>query len=223
MKQVIYYLPDMLKALRETGIMLGISLLLGLIFGLVVGISLFLFRPEGRNKNKLLMLILNSYVNIIRSFPFLLLVVAIIPVTRYIFGTAFGPVAASFPLSLVAIAIFGRLVEQVLLDLPKEIEELANSLGVTNFQYVYYFLLKEARSGLVLSFTSITISLMSYSTIMGVVGGGGIGDFAIRFGYQRYEYEVMYTTIVLMIVIVGSIQLLGTFISKKLDKRESVK
>ncbi|MEG0551660.1 MAG: methionine ABC transporter permease [Vagococcus sp.] len=220
MKQVMYYLPEMLKALKETGIMLSISLVIGLIVGLLIGILLYLHGSDGVKPNKGVMFFLNSYVNVARSFPFLLLVVAVIPVTRFIFDTAFGPIAASFPLSLVAVAIFGRLVEQVLLDVPKEVTELSSALGATNSQFVFYFLLKEARSGLVLSFTSMMISLMSYSTVMGVVGGGGIGDFAIRFGYQRYEYEVMYTTIVLMILIVGSIQLLGTYISKKIDKRK---
>lgn len=220
MNQVIYYLPEMLKALKETGIMLGISVLIGLIGGLMIGFSLYLHRADGIKPNKTISLLLNIYVNVARSFPFLLLVVAVIPVTRFIFNTAFGPVAASFPLSLVAIAIFGRLVEQVLLDVPKEVTELSNALGATDYQVVFYFLMKEARSGLILSLTSMVISLMSYSTVMGVVGGGGIGDFAIRFGYQRYEYEVMYTTIVVMILIVGSIQILGTYISKKIDKRK---
>lgn len=220
MSGITYYLPEMFKALKETGIMLGISVSLGLVGGLLIGITLYLYRPEGIKPNKSLMLFLNGYVNITRSFPFLLLVVAVIPLTRFIFNTAFGPVAASFPLSLVAIAIFGRLVEQVLLDVPKEVVELANALGATKRQFVCHFLLKESRSGLILSFTSMIISLMSYSTVMGVVGGGGIGDFAIRFGYQRYEYEIMYATIVIMIIIVGSIQLLGTYVSKKLDKRK---
>lgn len=220
MSGITYYLPEMFKALKETGIMLGISVSLGLVGGLLIGIALYLYRPEGIKPNKSLMLFLNGYVNITRSFPFLLLVVAVIPLTRFIFNTAFGPVAASFPLSLVAIAIFGRLVEQVLLDVPKEVIELANALGATKRQFVCHFLLKESRSGLILSFTSMIISLMSYSTVMGVVGGGGIGDFAIRFGYQRYEYEIMYATIVIMIIIVGSIQLLGTYVSKKLDKRK---
>ncbi|MDT2815693.1 methionine ABC transporter permease [Vagococcus carniphilus] len=220
MSGITYYLPEMFKALKETGIMLGISVSLGLVGGLLIGIALYLYRPEGIKPNKSLMLFLNGYVNITRSFPFLLLVVAVIPLTRFIFNTAFGPVAASFPLSLVAIAIFGRLVEQVLLDVPKEVVELANALGATKRQFVCHFLLKESRSGLILSFTSMIISLMSYSTVMGVVGGGGIGDFAIRFGYQRYEYEIMYATIVIMIIIVGSIQLLGTYVSKKLDKRK---
>lgn len=220
MSGITYYLPEMFKALKETGIMLGISVSLGLVGGLLIGIALYLYRSEGIKPNKSLMLFLNGYVNITRSFPFLLLVVAVIPLTRFIFNTAFGPVAASFPLSLVAIAIFGRLVEQVLLDVPKEVVELANALGATKRQFVCQFLLKESRSGLILSFTSMIISLMSYSTVMGVVGGGGIGDFAIRFGYQRYEYEIMYATIVIMIIIVGSIQLLGTYVSKKLDKRK---
>ncbi len=219
MNQLIYYFPEMLKALKETGIMLGIATSIGAMGGLLIGVLLYLHQSTGIKPNKGVTVLLNTYVNIVRSFPFLLLVVAIIPLTRIIFKTAFGPVAASFPLSIVAIAIFGRLVEQVLLDIPKEVTELANALGATKKQYIFNFLLKEGRSGIVLSFTSMVISLMSYSTIMGVVGGGGIGDFAIRYGYQRYENEIMYTTIIIMILIVGSIQLIGTSISKKIDKR----
>ena len=220
MKTIYYYLPEMLNSLKETVIMMGIAVLVGSIGGLLVGTSLYLYRTQGKTAKPWLTLLLNAYVNIVRSFPFLLLVVALIPFTRWVFGTAFGPIAASLPLSIVAIAIYSRLVEQVLLDIPQEVIQLGNALGATNSQLVRHFLLKEGRSGLLLSLTSMIISLISYSTIMGVVGGGGIGDFAIRFGYQRYEYGVVYTTIIVIIIIVGSIQMLGNRLSKKLDKRK---
>src|SRR5699024_7978536 len=107
------------------------------------------------------------------------------------------------------ITIFARLVEQVLLDVSDETYALANSLGTTRFQYIWHFLLVEARSGLVLAYTTTTVSMVSYSTVMGVIGGGGIGDFAVRVGYQRYEYGVMYVAIVIMIVLVFILQMLG--------------
>ena len=122
--------------------------------------------------------------------------------------------------SIVAIAIFARLVEQVLLDVPEEIYFLANSLGTSKVQYIWHFLLVEARSGLVLAYTTTTVSMVSYSTVMGVVGGGGIGDFAVRVGYQRYEYGIMYVAIVIMIALVFILQMLGNFIAQKLDKRK---
>ena len=117
-------------------------------------------------------------------------------------------------------AIFARLVEQVLLDVPKEIGALANSLGTSRLQYVWYFLLVEARSGLVLAYTTTTVSMVSYSTVMGVIGGGGIGDFAVRVGYQRYEYGMMYVAIVIMIALVFILQIFGNFIAQTLDKRK---
>ncbi len=142
--------------------------------------------------------------------------------SRYtsVLGKAFGPVPSSVPLSIVAIAIFARLVEQVLLDVPKEIGALANSLGTSRLQYVWYFLLVEARSGLVLAYTTTTVSMVSYSTVMGVIGGGGIGDFAVRVGYQRYEYGMMYVAIVIMIALVFILQIFGNFIAQTLDKRK---
>jgi D-methionine transport system permease protein len=110
--------------------------------------------------------------------------------------------------------------EQALLDVPRETIELSKSLGATTWQLVYRFLYVEARSSLVLSFTTVTIGMVSYSTIMGVVGGGGIGDFAIRYGYQSYEYEIMYTTIIVMILSVILIQKTGTWLANYLDKRK---
>jgi len=147
-------------------------------------------------------------------------VIALIPVTRSVLGKAFGPIPSSVPLSIVAIAVFARLVEQVLLDVPEEVSYLAKSLGVSQWQYVWSFLLVEARSGLILSLTTTAVSMVSYSTVMGIVGGGGIGDFAIRYGYQRYEYGVMYFAIIIMILLVFILQGIGNQAARKLDKRK---
>lgn len=217
---LLYYAPEFLRAFKETGLMLLIATLSGAVIGLMIGLILFLTRNEGSYPHKVLYQLCNVYVNIMRSFPFLLLVVTVIPVTRLIYGTAFGALAASFPLSLIAVAVYARLTEQVLLDLPSNVLDLANSLGMTWVQLVRQILLVEARSGLILGLTSMVISLVSYSTVMGVVGGGGIGDFAIRYGYQRYEYSVMYTAVFIMILLVGAIQCFGTWLAKKIDKRK---
>ena len=144
----------------------------------------------------------------------------LIPVVRFLIGRAFGPVPASFPLSIVAIAIFARLVEQVLLDIPNEIRLLADSLGATTRQYIWHFLLVEGRSGLVLAFTTTIVSMTSYSTVMGIVGGGGIGDFAIRYGYQSYQYGIMYVAILIMVGFVFVVQMLGNQLAHQLDKRK---
>src|SRR5699024_7376915 len=182
------YWPSLLTSLKETGIMMSISMVICLLVGLPLGLSLFLTNPKLKGHHPWLYWLLNFLVTVVRSFPYLLFVIALIPVTRSVLGKAFGPVPSSVPLSIVAIAIFARLVEQVLLDVPKEIGALANSLGTSRLQYIWYFLLVEARSGLVLAYTTTTVSMVSYSTVMGVIGGGGIGDFAVRVGYQRYEY-----------------------------------
>ena len=218
--ELTYYAPEIWKALKETGIMLGVSLVAAIFIGLPVGTWLFLSSPGKPYENKSLALVLNSYINLVRSFPFLLFVIALSPLTRLVLGTSFGAKAASFPLSLVAIGLYARFVEQVLLDVPEDILELAQSVGASKWQLVWHFLLVEARSGLVLSLTSVLISLVSYSTVMGVIGGGGIGDFAIRYGYQRYEIGIMYTTIALMIVLVMGIQLFGSYLARKIDHRK---
>lgn len=158
-------------------------------------------------------------MNIVRSFPFLLLVVFLIPFTRFVVGTAIGTTAATVPLAIISIAYYARLVEQSLLDVPKGIVEAAISMGASKTQIIFKFLYREARSGLVFGLTTATISFISYSTIMGIVGGGGVGDFAIRYGYQRYENELMLFTIAIMIILVLLIQFTGTKLSKILDKR----
>ena len=200
------YWPSMLVGLKETGIMMSISMAICLLVGLPLGLGLFLANPKVKGHQPWLYWVLNFIVTVIRSFPYLLFVIALIP--------------SSVPLSIVAIAIFARLVEQVLLDVPEEIYFLANSLGTSKVQYIWHFLLVEARSGLVLAYTTTTVSMVSYSTVMGVVGGGGIGDFAVRVGYQRYEYGIMYVAIVIMIALVFILQMLGNFIAQKLDKRK---
>ncbi|WP_374188555.1 methionine ABC transporter permease [Enterococcus durans] len=214
------YWPALLTSLKETGIMMSISMVICLLIGLPLGLSLFLTNPKMKGHHPWLYGLLNFLVTVVRSFPYLLFVIALIPVTRSVLGKAFGPVPSSVPLSIVAIAIFARLVEQVLLDVPKEIGALANSLGTSRLQYVWYFLLVEARSGLVLAYTTTTVSMVSYSTVMGVIGGGGIGDFAVRVGYQRYEYGMMYVAIVIMIALVFILQMFGNFIAQTLDKRK---
>ena len=218
-EKVSYYLPELFKALNESGIMLLISILAAVVVGLPLVTFVYLVKQQPTRANRLIGICLNGYINIVRSFPFLLFVVALIPITRMIIGTAFGTYAAAFPLSFVAVAIYARLVEQVLLEVPNDILELAQALGSTKRQLIFRFLYVEARSGLVLALTSVVISMVSYSTVMGVIGGGGIGDFALRYGYQRYEYAVMYTAIVLMIVFVSLIQICGSWVAKRINKK----
>jgi D-methionine transport system permease protein len=219
MEKIIAYQSEIWVSIGQTFTMVGISILAAVIVGLPLGTYLYLCRGGNLYENKLLFTLLDTFVNIVRSFPFLLLVVFLIPFTRIIVGTSLGTMAATVPLSIISIAYYARLVEQSLLDVPKGIIEAAVSMGATKVQIIFKFLYREARAGLVFGLTTATISFISYSTVMGIVGGGGVGDFAIRYGYQRFEHELMNFTIIMMIILVQAIQITGTTISKKLDKR----
>ncbi|CAM4188913.1 methionine ABC transporter permease [Lacicoccus alkaliphilus] len=219
-QRVIEYWPALFESLWETGIMMGFAMVAAILLGLPLGTLLFLTAKGQPMQNIFIYQLSNAFVNIVRSFPFLLLVVAMQPFIREVYGRATGdPVAASFPMMLIAIALYARFVQQSLLDVPKGVTETARSMGASIPQLVWKFLFVEARSSLIIGFTTAFVSFISYSTIMGVVGGGGIGDFAIRYGYQRYETDIMYTAIIVIIIIVQLIQWWGLRLAKKLDKR----
>ena len=213
------YEAEIWLSIGETFIMVGASIVAAVLLGLPVGTLLFLCRRGQVLENRLVFAILNLLVNIIRSFPFLLLVVFLIPFTRLIIGTAIGTAAAIVPLSIIAIAHYSRLVEQSLLDVPKGVMEAAISMGASVKEIIFKFLYVETRSGLVLGLTTSIISFISYSTIMGVVGGGGIGDFAIRYGYQQFKTDLMIYMIIIMIILVQLIQFVGTTVARMIDKR----
>lgn len=224
LERLIEYWPKLWESLQESGIMLGFAAIAAIILGLPVGTLLYLTSPgkplDGYKGAQFVHGILNLIVNIIRSFPFLLLVVAMQPAIRAFYGRATGdPIAASFPMMVIAIALYARFVEQSLLEVSDGVIELANALGASKWQLVFKFLYVEARSSLIIGFTSAFVSFISYSTIMGVVGGGGIGDFAIRYGYQRYETDIMYAAIVVIILIVQLFQWAGFKLARKLDHR----
>lgn len=216
---LVQYEAEIWRSIGETFVMVGVSILAAILIGLPVGTLLFLCRKGHILENRLVFSLLNLLVNIIRSFPFLLLVVFLIPFTRFIIGTAMGTAAATVPLSIIAIAHYSRLVEQSLLDVPRGVIEAAVSMGASVKEIIFKFLYVEARSGLVLGLTTSIISFISYSTIMGVVGGGGIGDFAIRYGYQQFKTDLMIYMIIIMVILVQLIQFTGTTVSRIIDKR----
>ncbi|WP_227468219.1 methionine ABC transporter permease [Microbacterium sp. YJN-G] len=213
------YGEDMARSLVETGYMMLVSLLAAVLIGLPLGMTVYLTERGGIAENRVVNTIANLYINVVRSFPFLLLVVFLIPFTRMVMGTSFGTQAATLPLCFVAVAIYARLTEQILREIPPGIPLVARALGATVPEAVFRMLLPEARSGLVYALTSASISLLSYSTVLGVVGGGGIGDFAMRYGYQVYNDSLMYLTIVIIIVCVLAIQAIGHRTSVRLDHR----
>ncbi|MHC8514970.1 methionine ABC transporter permease [Sporosarcina sp. ITBMC105] len=216
---LLQYQMEIWQSIRETFAMVGVSILAAIFVGLPVGTLLFFCRRGQIYENQLVFSVVNLLVNIIRSFPFLLLVVFLIPFTRMVIGTAIGTAAATVPLSIIAIAHYARLVEQSLLDVPRGVLEAAISMGASVRDLVFRFLFVEARSGLVLGLTTSTISFISYSTIMGVVGGGGIGDFAIRYGYQQFKTDLMLYMILIMVILVQCIQFTGTTVARWIDKR----
>ena len=216
---VIKLLPEIWVALGQTMTMLGIGLTAAILIGGPLGILLFLVSEGQSLENRPLSMILGWLVNTVRSFPFIILLVALTPFTRIIAGTSIGPLAASVPLSFAAIPYLARLVEQNLREVPRGVIEAAHAMGASEMQIIFRVLLVEARSGLVLALTVLSISFLSYSAVAGVVGGGGIGDLAIRYGYYRFETDIMVATVAILIVLVQTIQFAGTRIAKRLDKR----
>jgi len=212
-------LPELWTAFLQTALMLGIGLSSAVLIGGPLGVLLFLFADGQALQNRKLALVLGWCVNTVRSFPFIILMVALVPVTRSLAGTSIGPLAAAVPLSFAAIPYFARLVEQNLREVPRGVIEAAQSMGASEFQIVLRVLLPEARAALVLSLTVLAISFLSYSAVAGVVGGGGIGDLAIRYGYYRFETDVMVFTVVILVALVQLIQLTGNRVARRLDKR----
>ncbi|GCL73190.1 ABC transporter permease [Paenibacillus sp. JMULE4] len=216
---VIYAWPELLKAIGETFYMLVLTIPIAVAIGTPLGTVLFLTRPGSFLKAPRFYVILNGIVNLIRSFPFLILMIAIIPFTRLIVGTALGTTAATVPMIINAVPYFARFIEQILLEVNRGVVEAAESMGANKFQIVWKVLYTEARSGIANSITIVTVSFLSYSTVAGLVGGGGIGDFAIRYGYYRYQTDVMFVTIIIMVLFVQIFQFTGNLIVRKLDKR----
>ncbi len=210
---------EILVSLYQTFDMIFAAMVITLIIGILLGFVLFITRSDGIYNNKAIYFITSGIINIVRSVPFILFIIVIIPLNRWILGTGFGVDASKIPLSLIGIATFARFIEKDLLDVNKSIYETSYALGANTIQYFTHFLLKEARSGLVLSFTSTTISLLSYSTVMGIIGGGGLGHLAITEGYYNFNYKLMWIIIIIMIVIVQVVQTFGNMVAKKYDKR----
>jgi D-methionine transport system permease protein len=218
-EDIVAILPELWIALGQTVLMLAIGLGSAIVVGGPLGIWLFLLGPGQTLENRALFAIVGWFVNLVRSFPFIILLVALVPFTRALTGTSIGPVAAAVPLSFAAIPYFARLVEQNLRDVPRGVIEAAHAMGASDLQIVSRVLLVEARSGLVLALTVLAISFLSYSAVAGVVGGGGIGDLAIRYGYYRFQTDVMVLTVAILVVLVQLLQWGGNAIARRLDKR----
>lgn len=216
---LIDLLPDLNKAFFQTIYMVIISLSIAIIGGLPLGLILFITDRGLFLENIPIQSIVGMIVNIVRSIPYIILLVALLPLTKIITGTTIGPTAASVSLSVAAIPFFARIVEASLREIDKGVIEAAVAVGATPWMIIKDVLLPEARPSIIQGLTLTTISLVGYSAMAGIVGGGGIGDLAIRFGYYRYDNTVMVTTIVVLIVLVQFIQFSGDKVARFVDKR----
>ncbi|MFB9827144.1 methionine ABC transporter permease [Lederbergia wuyishanensis] len=212
-------LPDLNKAFFETIYMVGISLLVAILIGLPLGVILFVTDEGMFMEQKLVKTIVGFLINLIRSIPFIILLVLLIPFTMLIVGKVIGPTAASVSISVAAIPFFARIVETAFREIDKGVIEASISVGATPWMIIKDVLIPEAKSSIIQGVTLTTISLVAYSAMAGVVGGGGIGDLAIRYGYYRYDTVIMFTTVLVLIVLVQLIQLVGDSWAKHADKR----
>lgn len=209
----------LINGLWETLYMVGVSLVIATLFGLPLGVLLVITGPGHIKPHPAIHSTLSVIVNIGRSLPFIILLVAIVPFTRLVVGTSIGTLGAIVPLTVSAIPFFARLVETTLLEVDGGIIEAAQAIGATTWQIISKVLIPEAKSGLVLGITNCAVSLISYSAMAGAVGGGGLGDLAIRYGYQRFQPDVMVATVVILVVLVQGIQSLGDWTARKLNHK----
>lgn len=207
---------------KEAGITLYMTLTstaLAYLIGLPMGIALVLTAKDGLRPHPVIYKVLDFIANIVRSVPFIILLIMLMPVTKFIVGKSYGPTATIVPLTVAAAPFIARLVESSLLEVDRGVVEAAQSMGASTWHIVWKVLLAEARVSLIVNGTIALATILGYSAMSGVVGGGGLGDVAIRYGYHRYQVGIMMITVVLLVVLVQIMQYIGTRVSKKMDKR----
>ncbi|MCK8784704.1 ABC transporter permease [Roseomonas sp. NAR14] len=209
----------LLEAAGETLLMVGGAALIAVVVGLPLALLLLATSPEGLAPNRAVNRPLGLVVNAVRSTPFIILMVAIVPFTRLVAGTSIGTGAATVPLAIAATAFIARLFETALREVDRGVVEAARAMGATRLQILRKVVVPEALPGLVAAVTVTLVSLVGYSAMAGAVGGGGLGDLGIRFGYQRFMPEVMATVVVVLILFVQALQSLGDWLTRRLSHR----
>lgn len=189
------------------------------LIGLPMGVTLVVTAADGLKPNPVIYKVLDFVANIVRSVPFLILLIMLMPFTKLIVGKSYGATATIVPLTIAAAPFIARLVESSLLEVDKGVVEAAQSMGASNWHIIWKVLLAEARVSLIVNGTIALATILGYSAMSGTVGGGGLGDVAIRYGYHRYQFGIMIVTVVLLVLLVQVMQYIGTKISKKMDKR----
>ena len=210
---------EVLGATQDTLFMLGMSVLISTIIGIPVGILMYLTAHGRLVANKFIYSSLAFIVNILRSVPFIILLILMMPLTTFLVGTSLGAKGVIPPLVVGAFPFFARLVENSLKEVDVGVINMAESCGATTWQIVWHILLPEIFPSIIASITVTAIALVSYTAMAGTVGGGGLGDLAIRYGYQRFEMDVMLVTVVLLVILVQAIQFLGDWLMRLLRKR----
>ena len=208
-----------LTSFNETLLMVAISGVVGSLLGVPLGVLLHLTNRGGVLSHPLFNRTIGVVVNAVRSIPFIILLVVVIPFTRFIVGSSIGTTAAIVPLTIAAIPFIARLVESALREVDKGLVEAAQSMGATTRQIVWKVLLPEAMPGIVAGLTITFVSLVGYSAMAGAIGGGGLGDLGIRYGYQRYIPEVMVAVVVILIVFVQAVQSFGDWLVRRISHR----
>lgn len=214
-------ITDMLiKGTGETVYMTLVSTLLGYLFGLPMGILLAISDKEGLKPNAVIYKVLDFIANVVRSVPFLILLIVIIPFTRVVVGQSYGSTATIVPLVVAAVPFIARMVESSIKEVDYGVIEAAQSMGAGTFSIITRVLLVEARTSIIVGATIAIGTILGYSAMAGTVGGGGLGDIAVRYGYYRYQTDIMLVTVILLIILVQLFQTVGMKVSNRLDKRK---
>lgn len=208
-----------LPAIPQTLILVFVSSFISVLLGMPLGILLTLTRPGGLKENPKLYSVIDSIVNFLRSVPFIILMLILIPVMRFIVGKSYGTAATVIPLSVAAIPFFGRLMETYLSQVDNGILEAAKSMGSNNKQIIFNVLIPEAMPQIINGITLVIINIIAYSAMAGAIGGGGLGEVAVRYGYTYKRTDVLWIAVIIIVAIVQVIQLLGNFLEKKVDKK----
>lgn len=209
-----------IRGVGETVYMTLLSTIVGYVFGLPMGVLLAVSDKDGLMPNKVIYKVLDVIANIVRSIPFLILLILLIPFTRLVVGKSYGSSATIVPLVVAAIPFIARMVESLVKEVDAGVIEAARSMGAGNFTIIWKVLLVEARTSLITGATIAIGTILGYSAMAGTIGGGGLGDIAIRYGYYRYQSDIMIVTVVLLVVLVQVFQTVGMVIASRLDKRK---
>lgn len=207
----------MIQAVGQTVYMVFFSTLFASILGFILGIVVTVTSPKGLKTNNIIYNVLDLIINVLRSFPFIILIVFIIPLTRAIVGTPIGEAAAIVPLTIAAAPFVARIIESSLKEVDSGVIEAAKSFGASNTQIIFKVMLKEAVPSIISGLTLTIINIIGYSAMAGSVGAGGLGKVAISYGYQRYQTDVMIVTVIILIIMVQGLQSLGNYLYKKLS------